>query len=183
VRIYRLSFIDAATRVRGATTSIIMGKRGRPPGSKDSRLRIRSKKTTAPRIQFRPASEIASRSAFVASMRTAESSARVAVVATQDETLRNIELEDDVALGSVLPLEDVENDQPMNRQEFLSENIDAELDNDNDVYITDGIMAIFLKAVHQELREQVRGRALKEPWLLAMLKAPGADWWLRAGQA
>jgi hypothetical protein len=88
-----------------------------------------------------------------------------------------------VALGSVLPLEDVENDQPMNRQEFLSKNIDAELDNDNDVYITDGIMAIFLKAVHQELREQVRGRALKEPWLLAMLKAPGADWWLRAGQA
>jgi hypothetical protein len=74
-------------------------------------------------------------------MRTAESSARVAVIATQDETLRNIELEDDVALGSVLPLEDVENDQPMNRQEFLSENIDAELDNNNDVYITDGIMA------------------------------------------
>ena len=59
--------------------------------------------------------------------------------------MRNIELEDDVALGSVLPLEDVENDQPMNRQEFLSENIDTELDNDNDVYIPDSIMAIFLR--------------------------------------
>jgi hypothetical protein len=44
-------------------------------------------------------------------------------------------------------------------------------------------MAIFLKAVHRELREQVRGRAVTEPWLLDMLKAPGADWWLRAGQA
>ena len=88
-----------------------------------------------------------------------------------------------MALGSVLPLEDVENDQPMNQQEFLSENIDAKLDNNNDVCITDGIMTIFLEAIHQELREQVRGRALKEPWLLAMLKAPGANWWLRAGQA
>ncbi len=45
------------------------------------------------------------------------------------------------------------------------------------------IMAIFLEAVHQQLREKVRGRAAKEQWLLIMLKAPGADWWIRAGQA
>ena len=121
-------------------------------------------------------------------MRTTESSASMAGDVTQDnnERLRNIDLEDDVSLGSILPLQDAENDQPMNQQEFLSENIDAELDDDNDVDINDttnGIMVIFLQAVHRELREQVRGRAAREPWLLEMLNAPGADWWLRAGQA
>jgi hypothetical protein len=44
-------------------------------------------------------------------------------------------------------------------------------------------MAIFLKAVHQQLREEVCGRAAKEQWLLTMLKAPGTNWWIRAGQA
>jgi hypothetical protein len=108
-------------------------------------------------------------------MRTTESSASVGGDVTQDnnETLN-------VSFDSILPLQDAGNDQR------LSENIDAELDEDNDVDINDttnSIMAIFLKAVHRELKEQVRGRAAKEPWLLAMLKAPGADWWLRAGQA
>jgi hypothetical protein len=40
----------------------------------------------------------------------------------------------------------------MNQQEFLSENIDAKLDDDNDVDIIDttsGTMAVFLKAVHR----------------------------------
>ena len=58
-------------------------------------------------------------------------------------------------------------------------NINAKLNDDNYIDINDttnGIMAIFLKAVHRELREQVLGRAAREPWLLEMLKAPGADW-------
>jgi hypothetical protein len=63
--------------------------------------------------------------------------------ATQDndETLN-------VSFDSILPLQDAGNDQR------LSENIDAELDEDNDVDINDttnSIMAIFLKAVHREL--------------------------------
>ena len=112
---------------------------------------------------------------FIAHTRTTDSSAIVGGRATQDndETLN-------VSFHSILPLQDAGNDQR------FSENIDAELDEDNDVDINDttnSIMAIFLKAVHRELKEQVRGRTAKEPWLLAMLKAPGADWWLRAGQA
>ncbi len=119
-------------------------------------------------------------------MRPTESSASVAADAHQDnnETLRNIELEADVPLGSIEEIEYY--DQTMSQQDFLSENIDAELDDDRDFDIidtTNGTMAIFLMAVHRELREQVRGRAITEPWLLDMLKAPGADWWLRAGQA
>ena len=94
-----------------------------------------------------------------------------------NETLRNIELEADVPLGSIEEIEYY--DQTMSQQDFLSENIDAELDDDRDFDIIDttkGTMAIFLKAVHRELREQVRGRAITEPWLLDMLKAPGADY-------
>jgi len=144
-----------------------------------------------PGILCRSASELASRSVFVASMRTTESLASVAEADANNQgnnyTLRNIELADDGPLGYFPPPTDIENyDQPMNQQEFLSVNIDAELDNDNDIDINDttnGIMAIFLKAVHHELREQVRGRAAREPWLLEILKAPGADWWVRAGQA
>jgi hypothetical protein len=138
-----------------------MGKRDRPPGSKDSRQRFRGKKPTAPRIPFRSASEIASRSAFVASMRTMESPASLAADAHQDnnETLRNIELEVDLPLGSIEEMDYYE--QTMSQQDFLSENIDAELDEDRDIDIMDttkGTMANFLKAVHRELREQVRGR-------------------------
>jgi hypothetical protein len=48
---------------------------------------------------------------------------------------------------------------------------------------TSGTMAVFLKAVHHQLREEVRGRVAKEQWLLTILKAPGADWWIRTGQA
>ena len=79
-----------------------------------------------PGILCRLASELASRSAFVASMRTTESSASVAEADANNQgnndTLRNIELVDD-------------------------------------------------------------GPYAREPWLLEMLKAPGADWWLHAGQA
>ncbi len=72
----------------------------------------------------------------------------------------------------------------MNQQEFLSENIDAELDDDNDVVIIDTTRGTFLKAIHRQLREEVRGRVAKEQWLLlTILKAPGTDWWIRAGQA
>jgi hypothetical protein len=51
----------------------------------------------------------------------------VAADAHQDnnETLRNIELEADVPLGSIEELEYY--DQTMSQQDFLSENIDAEL--------------------------------------------------------
>ena len=75
---------------------------------------------------------------------------------------------------------------PINQLEFRPEDVEATLDNDNDfdnIDAQNGIMGIFLKAVHRELREEVRGRVAKEPWLLTMLKAPGADWWIRAGQA
>jgi hypothetical protein len=60
-------------------------------------------------------------------MRTTESSASVAADAHQDnnETLRNIELEADVPLGSIEEIEYY--DQTMSQQDFLSENIDAEL--------------------------------------------------------
>ncbi len=55
---------------------------------------------------------------------------------------------DDGPLGFFSPPTDIKNyDQPMNQQEFLSVNIDAELDDDNDIDInntTNGIMAIFL---------------------------------------
>jgi hypothetical protein len=74
----------------------------------------------------------------------------------------------------------------MNQQEFWPEDIEAKLNNDVEVEIVDsknGIMAIFLKAVHRQLREEVCGRSAKEQWLLTMLKAPGAHWWIRAGQA
>ena len=155
------------------------------------------KKTTAPKIQFRsnvrltsaPASEIASRSAFIANMRTTESSETTGADATQDNTgtLRTMELEDEDSVGSICPLDDVANhEHRMNQQEFNSENIDAELDDNNDGDIIDtssGIMAVFLKAVHRQLREEVNGRVTKEQWLLTILKAPGADWWIRAGQA
>ena len=62
----------------------------------------------------------------------------------------------------------------------------AELDDDNDIDIIDttsGTMAVFLKAVHRQLREEVCGRVAKEQWLLTILKAPGPDWWIRASQA
>ena len=138
-----------------------MGKQGRPPGSKDSRQCHWSKKTIAPKIQFRTnvqsvsalASEIASTSAFIASIHATGSSASVAADPSQDNNcrLRNNELEDEVSR--------------INQQEFLSKNIDAELDDDNDVHIidrTNGIMAIFVKVVHHELREEVCGRTAKE---------------------
>ena len=185
----------------GVYASIIlnhnMGKQGRPPGSKDSQQRSRMKKTTAPKIQFHSnvrltsasASEIASRSAFIANMRATESSESMGADATQDNngTLRTMELEDEDSVGLICPLDNVKNHEHiMNQQECLSENIDAKLDDDNDVDIIDttsGTMAVFLKAVHRQLREEVRGRVAKEQWLLTILKAPGADWWIRAGQA
>jgi hypothetical protein len=148
-----------------------MGKRGRPHGSKDSRQRNRSKKTTAAKIQLRSnvqpvsalASEIASRSAFIASMRTTES-ASIAAGTTLDNDGAS-ESEDEVTFGSFGPIKDVDNlELLMNQQEFRPEDIEAELDNNNEVEIVDsknGIMAIFLKAVHQQLREEVRGRAAK----------------------
>jgi hypothetical protein len=155
------------------------------------------KKTTVPKIQFRSnvrltsasASEIGSRSAFIANMRATESSESTGADATQDNngTLRTMELEDEDSAGLIFPLDNVGNHEHiMNQQEFLSENIDAELDDNNDVDIIDttgGTMAVFLKAVHHQLREEVRGRVAKEQWLLTILKAPGADWCIHAGQA
>lgn len=122
-------------------------------------------------------------------MRATESSESTGADATQDNngTLRTMELEDEDSVGLICPLDDVANHEHiMNQQEYLSENIDAELEDDNDVDIIDttsGTMAVFLKAVHRQLREEVRGRVAKEHWLLTILKAPGADWWIRAGQA
>ncbi len=150
-----------------------------------------------PKIQFRSnvrltsasASEIGSRSAFIANMRATESSESTGADATQDNngTLRTMELEDEDSAGLIFPLDNVGNHEHiMNQQEFLSENIDAELDDNNDVDIIDttgGTMAVFLKAVHHQLREEVRGRVAKEQWLLTILKAPGADWCIHAGQA
>ena len=99
-----------------------------------------------------------------------ESSASLAADAHQDhtETLRNIELEVDVPLGSLEEMDYYE--QTMSQQDFLSENIDAELDDDRDFDIigtTKGTMANFLKAVHRELREQVRGRAITVPFSMS----------------
>ena len=134
-----------------------MGKRGRPPGSKDSHQRCRSKKTTAAKFQFR--SNVKS------------------TTCKKDGASTTSECEDQVS-------DDLE--LPINQLEFRPEDVEATLDNDNDfdnIDAQNGIMGIFLKAVHRELREEVRGRVAKEPWLLTMLKAPGADWWIRAGQA
>jgi hypothetical protein len=44
-------------------------------------------------------------------------------------------------------------------------------------------MAIFFKAVHRQLREEVCGSVAKEQWLLTMLKATDSDWWIHTGQA
>jgi hypothetical protein len=122
-------------------------------------------------------------------MRTTESSESTGADATQDNngTLRAMELEDEDSVGSICPLDDVVNhEHRMNQQEFLSDNIDAKLDDDNDLDIIDttsSTMSVFLKAVHRQLREEVCGRVANEQWLLTILKAPGADWWIRAGQA
>jgi hypothetical protein len=61
-------------------------------------------------------------------MRTMESSASVAADAHQEnnETLTNIELEVDVPLGSIEEEIDYY-EQTMSQQDFLSENIDADL--------------------------------------------------------
>jgi hypothetical protein len=130
-------------------------------------------------------SEIASRSAFIASMRTTES-ACIAAGNTLDNDGAS-ESDDEVSFGSISPIKDIDNlELSMNQQEFRPEGIEAKLDNNDEVEIVDsknGIVAIFLEADHWQLREEVRGRTAKEQWLLTMLKAPGADWWIRVGQA
>ena len=70
------------------------------------------------------ASEIASRSAFIASMRATESSESTGADATQDNngTLRTMELEDEDYVGLIGPLDDIVNhEHTMNQQEFQRE--------------------------------------------------------------
>ncbi len=102
-----------------------MGKRGQPHGSKDSRQRNWRKKTTAAKIQFHSnlqpvsalASEIASRSAFIARMRTKESASIAAGNKLDNDGAS--ESEDEVSFGSIGPIKDVDNlELSMNQQEF-----------------------------------------------------------------
>jgi len=66
-----------------------------------------------------------------------------------------------VPLGFIVPPEDIENyDQPMNQQEFLSENIDAELDDDNDVDINDTTNGML--GEHHQLGEMMERNAIEE---------------------
>ena len=79
---------------------------------------------------------------------------------------------------------------PPPRREQRPDDIEAELDDDAQFDGADapgGVMATYLEAVFWRLHAEVRGQVakqLREPkWLLQMLKAEGADWWLRAGRA
>jgi hypothetical protein len=91
------------------------------------------------------ASEIASGSAFIASMRTTESVSIAAGNMLDNDGAS--ESEDEVSFGSIGPIKDVDNlELSMNQQEFRPEDIEAKLDNDDEVEIVDsknGIMAIF----------------------------------------
>lgn len=76
------------------------------------------------------------------------------------------------------------------RPEHRPPDVEAELDDDEQLQDADaagGVMATYLKAVFERLHSEVSGIAsratLGDQWLLALLKAPGADWWLRAGVA
>ena len=76
------------------------------------------------------------------------------------------------------------------RPEHRPPDVEAELDDDEQLQDADaaaGVMGTYLKAVYERLHSEVCGTAsratLGDQWLLALLKAPGADWWLRAGVA
>ena len=76
------------------------------------------------------------------------------------------------------------------RREARPDDVQAELDDDAQLHgaaAEPGIMGTYLKAVFDRLHSEVCGpasrNALDDKWLLALLKAPGVDWWLRAGQA
>ena len=79
---------------------------------------------------------------------------------------------------------------PRRPREHRPADVEAELDDDEQLDGADasgGVMATYLAAVFRRLHAEVRGDVAKharEPkWLLAMLKAEGADWWLPAGRA
>ena len=71
------------------------------------------------------------------------------------------------------------------RREQRPDDIEAELDDDGQLGGESGAMGTYLAAVFERLRAELSGKlpALEKTWLLDMLKAPGADWWLRAGMA
>lgn len=74
------------------------------------------------------------------------------------------------------------------RREHRPADVEAELDDDEQLDDAEGgVMATYLQAVFERLHSEVSGdtsrSALEHKWLLELLKAPGADWWLRAGLA
>lgn len=86
--------------------------------------------------------------------------------------------------------EDDEAADHLPRREVRPEDVHAELDEDEQLDGSEaepGVMGTYLKAVFDRLHSEVCGKAsrcaLEDKWLLGLLKAPGADWWLRAGLA
>ena len=76
------------------------------------------------------------------------------------------------------------------RRNVRPDDVQADLDEDDqlgDAAAEPGVMGEYLKAVFDRLHSEVCGAASRSPlepkWLVALLNAPGADWWLRAGQA
>ena len=86
--------------------------------------------------------------------------------------------------------EDDEAADHLPRREVRPDDVHAELDEDEQLDGSEaepGVMGTYLKAVFDRLHSEVCGKAsrcaLEDKWLLGLLKAPGADWWLRAGLA
>ena len=166
-------------------------KRGRPPGSTDSKPRKKQNKGSGTGVRVGPINNffgapLAAEAATAAAVAVAVGEAVVAADKYDNEEVVAAAADDDVVVVGTNMLH---SEAGEGRREYTPDNVVAALDVDDDqidnAEAPEGLMAEYLEKVQKRLRfERANKLATTGKWLLQLLdKVPGSDWWLRSGLA